>query len=169
MTINNALRNLEYRLDGLKNKNKSYESITWFCERFAHDFVYLASPYSSPWDQLKKNRFKEISLIAAYLYRQLIKLNTVIYSPICHGVPMAVVDKNLQGDYEYWRKFDEAFMLKSTKLMVVCMGGWKKSKGVRAEIDFAKQIDLPIYYCFTKNRSMFITNKDSDLVGFNLG
>ena len=67
----------------------------------------------------------------------------VIFSPIAHTHPIAVAGV-LPTDWAYWQKFDEEFIAASTELWVYTLIGWRKSRGVGAEIGLAQQFGKPI-------------------------
>jgi hypothetical protein len=75
------------------------------------------------------------------------KLGMVVFSPISHSHPIAIANPSMpQCDFDYWMKFDEAFLCCSERLLVLMLDGWEESKGVAAEIAIAKEMGIPIEY-----------------------
>jgi hypothetical protein len=52
----------------------------------------------------------------------------------------------LPKGWEYWEKFDRAFIVASRALIVLTIDGWKDSVGVQAEIKIAKELGIPVDY-----------------------
>jgi hypothetical protein len=48
--------------------------------------------------------------------------------------------------FKSWAKRDLTYLSKCDELWVVTMKGWKESIGVKAEINFAKEHNMPIKY-----------------------
>lgn len=117
--------------DAANNPNSSHDGIS----------IYLASPYSHPEAYVMEQRFQEVCRIAG----ELMISGHIVFSPIAHSHPIAV-QSMLPGDWKFWEKFDRAFIAVSQKLVVAMMDGWRESKGVTAEIAFAKEIGIPVEY-----------------------
>ena len=74
----------------------------------------------------------------------LLRLGMVTFAPIpynCHWEKY-----NLPSDWGFWEPFDKTFLDHVSALIVLQIPGWDVSKGVTAEIEYAKDIGLPIYY-----------------------
>jgi hypothetical protein len=61
----------------------------------------------------------------------------VVYSPIVHSHPMAVAH-NLGLDFATWERQDHAMIRACERMVVLKLDGWRESKGVRAEIEYAR-------------------------------
>ena len=105
-----------------------------------YTFEYLACPYSHPNPEMREERFKAVNKVAAKLMRE----GRIIFSPISHTHPIA--QYGLPKDWEFWRKYDLIFIRQCSNLIVLKLGGWKKSIGVRSEIRIAKHLGKPIEY-----------------------
>ena len=103
--------------------------------------AYLAVPYSSDNWNIKEERFQKVNKVAA----NLINKGEIIFSPISHTHPIAKAGK-LSGNWEYWVEFDRTYLECCYKLYVLMLDGWKESKGVKAEIEIAEELDLEIEY-----------------------
>ena len=101
--------------------------------------TYLASPYSHPAAEIREWRFQAACQAAAHL----MELGYIVYSPIAHTHPIAMAGK-LPTDWEYWRRVDEAFLERCSKLIVLHIVGWDTSVGVQAEMKIAERLGLPI-------------------------
>lgn len=100
---------------------------------------YLAVPYSHEDPRVRERRFRCANAAAGWLMRK----GMHVFSPISHTHPISV-DGNLPGHFDYWERFDRAYLSCSHELYVLTLDGWKESKGVRAEIQIARGMDLPI-------------------------
>lgn len=102
---------------------------------------YLASPYSHPDKNVQESRVKQVAEKAV----QLINAGIPVISPIVHNVGLIQHSPNaMEGGWKNWGKLDEA-MLSSCKYMIVYqMEGWKESKGIEAEIQICKRLNIPI-------------------------
>jgi len=104
-------------------------------------FTYIASPYSHEDPTVRKKRFYDVSLYTAHLIRS----GVVAYSPIAHSHPLAE-EFNLEGDFDAWKRQNFGMLSKASMMIVVCLDGWQESKGVTAEIAFARECGIPINY-----------------------
>lgn len=96
--------------------------------------IYLASPYSHPDPEVRKQRFHEVCRIAAELIQQ----GEVVFCPIAHSHPLEV-HGGLQGGWDFWAGQDIPFMERCDVMVVACLPGWSTSEGVQAEIDWWKK------------------------------
>ena len=100
---------------------------------------YLAIPYTHRFESVRKQRFKIANVIASFLMEQ----GILVFSPISHTHPIAF-ECDLACGWDYWEAFDRAYLSMCKDLYVVCIEGWTQSKGVQAEIQIAKEMNLPI-------------------------
>lgn len=89
-------------------------------------------------------RFEAVNKFAAELMRG--DPDTIVFSPISHTHPISMAGE-LPCEWEYWEKFDTAFLTHSKELIVLMLDGWEDSKGVNAEIKIAERLGIPILYC----------------------
>lgn len=104
--------------------------------------IYLASPYSHPNKDVRDARFREVTKLAANLFN---KHDYVFLLPITQGHLLAEIG-NIASDFERWETQSLGMLAVCDELWVVKMDGWKESKGVRAEIEFARHHLIPIKY-----------------------
>ena len=104
--------------------------------------VYIASPYSNPDDRVRHENYLIVTKIAA----DLVSRGHVAISPITYG-HMLLEHASMPTDWEFWENFCITLLRKCEK-MIVCnsMVGWNNSRGVAAEIEFAKQNGIEIEY-----------------------
>lgn len=124
--------------------------------------IYLACPYSSDDPDTMVKRFRMVSKVAG----QFIRTGNLIYSPISHSHPMAI-ETHMPTGYDTWRALDEFYLLRSDIFMILTVPGWRESKGMVQEIDFATDnnkpiVLLPIFINVDINRSTDNVPSSSD-------
>jgi hypothetical protein len=105
--------------------------------------IYVASPYTSPIRAVEEARNTNVAVAMGYLMNAYPNLS--FFSPICHTHPIAALC-NLRGDWEYWKRYDEAMLSRSDEIWVLCLDGVEESKGVNAELELAKTLGLEVWY-----------------------
>jgi hypothetical protein len=103
--------------------------------------IYLASPYSDPCPAVREDRFLHICSVAAKLMRA----GYFVLSPIAHCHAIDAWDVT-SGGWGYWAEYDKRLMQSCDEVWVCCMQGWRDSIGVRAEIQIAGELCLPVRY-----------------------
>ena len=103
--------------------------------------VYLAVPYSHKELDVRIKRFECSNVATA----ELMKDGHYVFSPISMSHPIAE-QCSVPGDWNFWAKFDTAFISCCHKLFVLALDGWDKSTGVKAEIEIAKNMGIEIVY-----------------------
>lgn len=91
--------------------------------------IYVAIPYSSIDHELS---FDTANRKAAELMRE----GHIVFSPISHS-HMIAKNYDLPGDWEFWSKIDTEFIKWCDTVYVICIDGWDRSRGVKAEIELA--------------------------------
>jgi nucleoside 2-deoxyribosyltransferase len=102
--------------------------------------IYLASPYSHKDPEIREQRFQSVCKHAARLMRQ----GHTVLSPIAHSHPIAQYD--LPKDWNFWKNQDEEMMKACDVVYVLMIDGWQESIGVTAEIQWAKENNIPVVY-----------------------
>jgi len=107
--------------------------------------IYLATPYTHKNFLKRQLRYARITRITSYL----VSLGFHIFSPITHAHPINVFLKRVvkidSKGFDYWKTYDLTMIAEwADELWVVPLEGWKSSKGVQAEIDFARSINIPV-------------------------
>jgi hypothetical protein len=102
--------------------------------------IYLASPYTHPDFEVREWRFQEACRATAALLRA----GLVVFSPIAHSHPIAKY--GMPTNWGFWSRVDREYLSRSDVLAVLTLPGWRASVGVRAEIQIARELGLPIVY-----------------------
>ncbi len=101
--------------------------------------IYLASPYTSLDETQRICRYGQACLMTAQLLRE----GHLVFSPIVHSHPLA--GYGLPVEFEFWQRYCLSFLdAWATELWVLTLRGWENSRGVNAEIEFARQRGLPV-------------------------
>lgn len=95
-------------------------------------YIYLASPYSHETKAIEQQRYEQVSETVVMLLRA----NLHVYSPIVHCHELAS-RFNLSGSFSFWKDYNFAMLEPAVGIFVLKLEGWKGSKGVRAEMDYA--------------------------------
>jgi nucleoside 2-deoxyribosyltransferase len=100
--------------------------------------IYLASPYSAPTKEQMLQRTKDVQVATAKLIEQ----GHLIFSPIVHTQPIEDIVSfspvNTEGEMSGWMKYDFAMIDKCDEVWVLKIDGWEASRGVAAEIQYAR-------------------------------
>jgi len=106
--------------------------------------IYLASPYTSDDVTVLNDRAEKAAEAAAVL----MSLGHIVFSPIVHGHPIAQACPGLipLKDHAFWMKQCTYWLHHSDKLAVLKLEGWQESKGVRHEIEVARDTGKEVIY-----------------------
>lgn len=110
--------------------------------------VYLASPYSHSDPAVMEERYQKTIAAAAHL----MKTGMVVFAPIVHSHEIGkrlgkqaggAIDPNT---HEFWMHQDLPILKRCDQLIVLTLEGWRESKGVTEEIQFAKDNNIFVTY-----------------------
>src|SRR5574338_41833 len=141
---------MQYHLD----LQQGYSSKTWMeanRPKVTRKLVYIASPFScntsnkSMKKRVEEHRYEMITYIAAELKMKYGSTHSFIL-PITQSYNLCKAEPKLQGSFEQWKEDDLLYISKCDEMWVVQMDGWNKSIGVKAEIDHAQSLGLPVKY-----------------------
>lgn len=104
--------------------------------------IYIASPYTHPDRALVEWRVDAVSAYTARLMRE----GKVAFSPIAHSHLVADHLEDKRFDFEFWMLQDLPILARCDAMHVLCLDGWRASKGVAREILFALTHAIPILY-----------------------
>ena len=90
--------------------------------------IYLGIPYTG----MEEKSFSTVNRVAA----QLMKKGHIVFSPISQNHPIAM-QEGLPTEWSFWKKFDIEFLKWCDALYVIKFPGWKRSKGLLAEMNLA--------------------------------
>lgn len=102
---------------------------------------YLAGPYTHENSALVAHRRLDHLHAEYWLIAQ--KLDVI--APINSSGSLEGI-WNLPIQYEFWQSRDRKSIRYCDGVIVILMPGWKESKGVTDELQYAKQKGKPIYY-----------------------
>ena len=108
-------------------------------------YVYLASPYSHPDATVREARYAAACKKAA----QYTSKGQAVFAPIVHSHPLVpYMDPNDCMNFDLWMKLDLPLLKDAQELHVLCIDGWRDSRGVKREIEFAEQCGIPVKQVF---------------------
>jgi len=102
---------------------------------------YLASPYSDPDPAVRLQRFEAVCKAAATLMRH----GVYVFSPIAHTHSIAMAGELPLG-WDFWERYDREMIAACDEVLVLCLEGYNKSRGVQAEIAIAEELDIPVRF-----------------------
>lgn len=103
--------------------------------------IYLATQYSHPDELVRQTRY----LLAMEITAELINRELVVYSPIVHCHEMAK-RHGFPTDTKFWEQYNNSFIRHCEQMLVLVTPDLHTSKGVMAEIEFARQCFIPIVF-----------------------
>lgn len=104
--------------------------------------IYLATPISHEDPKAEAFRIATATRAASILHAAGIP----VFSPASHGGPIASLS-SIRQSWDYWERVDIPILTCCcTHLVVLCMEGWEKSVGVKAEIRAAGETGLLLTY-----------------------
>ena len=108
-------------------------------------FIYLASPYSHPDGAVRHERF----IAACKKAAQYANKGIPVFCPIAHTHNVAdFMEESKRMDFDLWMKLDLPLVRMASELHVLCIDGWRSSRGVTREIEYAGLLGLPIKQVF---------------------
>lgn len=102
---------------------------------------YLASPYTDPDPFIREERYLRASRVLAWL----LKTSTWVYSPIVHCHELAKI-ADLPKDFAFWKQYNFHMLSKADEVLVLRIEGWETSVGIKAEIQEAERLGIPVRY-----------------------
>lgn len=103
--------------------------------------VYIANPYSHPDSKIVHERYDQVCQITA----DLVSKGQIAISPIAYGHTLLSY-REMPSDWDFWQSFCISLLARCQKMIVVKMEGWQESRGVLAEIEYAKSNGIDIEY-----------------------
>lgn len=104
-------------------------------------YTYLISPYSHPDPTVRKERYENACCAAGVLMKKGYK----IFSPIAHSHAIEQFFDRIEG-FAFWMAQDKPFFDAAKDAIVLTLPGWKESKGVAKEIQWAVQQNKTVTY-----------------------
>jgi hypothetical protein len=104
--------------------------------------IYISCPFGHSNEHIVENR---VNFANSY-YVQLLKGNQNAISPLTIGNVLRTYMPEHQWDSKFWMPIDLHLLEKCDEMHVLCLAGWRNSKGVKEEIDFCERKGIPIKY-----------------------
>lgn len=104
--------------------------------------IYLALPYSGS-GFLIAERVRHMTMYDAKLMKQGIFTVSPVYKHL-----MRHYNEDIPGDWTYWGEYSRQLLAMCKEMHVLCLPGWDESTGVKAEIELAKELGIPIKYVY---------------------
>lgn len=104
-------------------------------------YLYLASPYTHQDPKVRVKRFHKVMDFTAYLANK----RQWVFSPILHSHQMTIAH-NLPYTFEFWDPWNQAMIRPSSGVIVFQIDGSTESHGMKAEMEFAESLGLPLIY-----------------------
>ncbi len=102
--------------------------------------IYLASPYRHPDPFMVVKRVREVCEATA----RLLTKGYRAYSPISHFHLVAVFGGFTESDRHIFLDHDKYMIGKADEMWILTIGGWDLSKGIKQEMEWAKELNIPI-------------------------
>lgn len=103
--------------------------------------IYLGQAYSSSDKEIREKRFK----IACEATSKLMNLGLNIFSPVLNSHTLESAGLVPYG-WSFWQKHDLPILKRCDLLLVLMFEGWETSKGLKSEIEYARENQIPILY-----------------------
>lgn len=103
--------------------------------------IYLGQPYTDANPKIQEARYEAAREFVATQVS--VRQSLVLYSPIVHWHTIAQ-DFSLPEDADFWWSQNKIMLQKADMLWVLNLQGWKQSKGLRQEIEYAFFRGIPI-------------------------
>ena len=107
-----------------------------------HVLFYLASPYTHKDKKVRRHRSKTATRAAI----DLLKHRIHVFSPISYNSNADWNRTELPCEWPFWEVYDKNFLCRCDSVLVLMVEGWDKSVGIAAEIEFAKELNIPVFY-----------------------
>lgn len=108
-------------------------------------FIYLASPYSHPDPAVREARYTAACKKTAQYARK----GIAVFAPIVHSHPVAAyMDPADCMNFDLWMKLDLPILKDAAEMHILCIDGWRSSRGVTREIEFAQYNGIPTKQVF---------------------
>ena len=103
------------------------------------NLIYLASPSYHKSEFVIHKRYE----MARDATMAIMKEGRIVYSPIVHMHHIQLISDFLK-DWDFYKKYDECMLSRCNEMWILNIDGWKHSKGVKGEIDFALKNNIVI-------------------------
>lgn len=103
--------------------------------------IYIAAPYGNASDDVIECRIYKVEKYLAYL----MSTGQNAISPL---LMHHVLDKGftLPTDFKFWGNFCLSLLKNCDKMIVLKLDGWVESRGVKEEVDFCYENNIPVEF-----------------------
>ena len=115
--------------------------LDWFVrerETPEYGIIYVASPYWSPDENVKRARAQAAQTATAEMIRE----GLPAFSPIVYSATMQA--ETGTNPAQGWYSFDLNFLALARSMRVLEIPGWERSRGVLIELSFARARGMPV-------------------------
>lgn len=102
-------------------------------------YIYLASPYTHPDPAVRQQRYEAAVKAAGFALYE----GFVVYSPVAHSHPIYQAC-DLPDTWDFWKHPSLTMLEKAAAMYILDIPGWKESTGIRAEVDRAIDLSIPV-------------------------
>lgn len=102
--------------------------------------IYLAAPYLHKDPEVREQRVEAVNKKAA----ELMMAGHLVFSPLSHSHPISKHCQVDPCDHDFWLHQDLWVLEICDEMHVLCLDGWRESKGIKTERDFAMSKSMPI-------------------------
>ena len=102
--------------------------------------IYIAAPYNHIDKTVIQSRME---LIYRIMGEHIMRGEHVVTPLFMHEVATRY---ELPGDYIFWERYCLNMLRRCDKMIILCIDGWKESRGVTGEIEFCKANNIPIEF-----------------------
>lgn len=113
--------------------------------------IYLAMPYSDPNPVVRKEREQLFYQVQA----DLIERGYFVVSPL-DKIHMCC-EQDMNVSWEYWEQYSYALLKLCNKVILITAEGFNRSTGVKAELQAARELGIPIYMYNLDTRTVDLT------------
>lgn len=115
------------------------------------EYIYLASPYSHHEESVREERFRAACKKAS----EYISNGIAVFCPIAHTHHIADhMDESARMDFELWMEADLPLVHHAKEVHVLRLEGWEHSRGIRREIEYARERGIPVVYIDVTDKAL---------------
>lgn len=126
--------------------------------------IYLAGPYTHSDPSVMEERGLKHGEWAGKLLRE----GLLIYCPIAETEGIAKACHMTGTDWNTWREKDLAQLIRCDQMWVLTLDGWDKSLGVKGEVKFCLNNNIPISLIDVNNEIIYQVEKQDLLNTFKV-
>ena len=102
--------------------------------------IYLASPYSHPEEEVRDQRYHDVKEVNALM----LKSGFMCFCPIVSSYHIAK-ENQFCTSFDFWGPLDLRILRSCDVFCALTIDGWKESKGMKAEFEYAKALGKSLW------------------------